>query len=179
MYISKLHLTVLSLPIALLRSTTASILEWYPRIPYRDCNRRWTGTFFYCRDVPTAEDGIGIPVFVNSPPIPRDSWDEKVAVFPDHLRLIQRRTKFLTSAGLASTDIVLCLLTRRIQLLRHCLRLMCETISDADDPLRVSSQLLPKQKLLAHFKGLLREGSVREEEVFPMYTSQNWVTMMS
>ena len=70
--------------------------EWYPRIPYLDCNRRWTSTFFYCRDVPAAEDGIDILVFVNSPPTPRDSWDEKAAMLPDCLRLIQRRIEFLT-----------------------------------------------------------------------------------
>ena len=99
---------VLWLPVVLLRSITASILESGTRgFLILTAVGRWTGTFFYCRVVPAVEDGIGIPVLVNSPPTPRDSWDEKSAVLRDRLHLIQRRIEFLTSAGLAGADILL------------------------------------------------------------------------
>ena len=130
--------------------------EWYPKIPYLYSNREWTGTFFYCRDVAAAENGIDIPVFVNSPPAPKDSWEEKVVfVLSPNLRLIQRRIEFLTMVGLDGTDTVVCWLAQRIQPLRHCLRLMCEYTGNIDDLLCVSFRALTKAKMQVRLRGLI------------------------
>ena len=48
--------------------------DWYPKIPYNDSVKYWTSTFFYCKDIPDPGKAVGIPAFLNSPPIYQPFW---------------------------------------------------------------------------------------------------------
>ena len=70
--------------------------QWYPKIPYLESVKGWTSTFFYCQDMAAPGRQVGIPAFVNAPPMPRPCWDEAVPKLTEELRLFQRRIEFLT-----------------------------------------------------------------------------------
>ena len=127
--------------------------SWYPQVPCPDSIRGWTSTFFYCKDVLAPGKTVGIPPFVNAPPMPRLSWrEEAVGKLTDDLRLVFRRIEFLTSAvpRLDGVDIVLCWLTRQIRPLRYCSRRMCEYTSDVMDPLRVCKNDISDEDVQMH-----------------------------
>ena len=66
--------------------------DWCPKIPYNDSVKYWASTFFYCKDIPAPGKAVGIPAFVNSPPVYQPFWTEKPATNPSmELRTAFRR----------------------------------------------------------------------------------------
>ena len=105
--------------------------DWYPKIPYNDSIKYWTSTFFYCKDIPAPGKAIGIPAFVNSPPVYQPFWTEKPVANPSvELKTAFRRIEFLTKTMepplLDGVDTVLCWLSRKIMPLRDRPHKMCE-----------------------------------------------------
>ena len=61
----------------------------YPKVPKIDSVKDWTGTYFYCKDVPIPGKPSGIPPFRNVAGEEKSSWDEKPAdPLPGDLQLI-------------------------------------------------------------------------------------------
>ena len=92
--------------------------DWYPKVPKIDSVKDWTGSFFYCKDVPLPNQLYRIPPFRNVAGEEKASWDEKpVSPVPMDLQLLRRRIEALTcrEPELTGTDTVLCWLKRRIQ----------------------------------------------------------------
>ena len=65
--------------------------EWFPKIRTSDSVKHWTGSFFYCADVPFPGKYLGIPPFHNSAAAPKDSWaQDAVRELPADLLKIKR-----------------------------------------------------------------------------------------
>ena len=65
---------------------------WYTKVPNIDSVKEWTGTFFYCKDVPLPNQATDIPPFQNIAGVEMPSWDER----PDNptlggFQFLQRR----------------------------------------------------------------------------------------
>jgi len=149
--------------------------DWFPKVPKSDSVKGWTGTFFYCKDVPFPGESTGIPAFVNAAAAPLASWKEDaVKTLPADLQLIQRRIEKLTTSDpeLNGIDTVVCWFSRRIQpLTHHPDRLICDYTGKADS-LRCSNQDLSDSDLC---HGINRLIAVRGQysENFPMFTADN------
>ena len=152
--------------------------DWYPKVPKIDSVKDWTGTFFYCRDVPLPNRSFGIPPFQNIAGEERASWDEKPASpVPGELLLLQRRIEALTcrEPELTGTDTVICWLKRRIQPCAfHGSRRLCE-YTDAKDALRFTEADLPDKEYRWRVNQLITERTNYSESC-PIRTAGNPVT---
>ena len=144
-------------------------------MPKVDSVKEWTGSFFYCKDVPLPNQATGIPPFHNIAGTELPSWDERPAnPTPGGFRLLQRRIEALTcrEPELTGTDTVICWLKRRIQPCAfHGSRLLNE-YTDEKDPLRFTEADLTDREYRWRVNQLVADRSQYSESC-PMYTSAN------
>jgi hypothetical protein len=76
----------------------------------------WTGSYFYCKDVPKKDHDVGWPAFIDGAATPVPSWS---APAPHPLSAtslcLKRLIEKLIELGLKGLDLMLCWLSRRIQ----------------------------------------------------------------
>jgi hypothetical protein len=79
----------------------------------------WTGSYFYCKDIPKKDHDFGWLTFVDGAASPSPGW---TALVPHPLsplsRRLARRIEKLMERGLKGLDLVYCWITMRIQPLR-------------------------------------------------------------
>ena len=144
-------------------------------MPKVDSVKEWTGSFFYCKDVPLPNQAEGISPFHNIAGTELPSWDERPAnLTPRGFRLLQRRIEALTcrEPELTGTDTVICWLKRRIQPCAfHGPRLLNE-YTDEKDPLRFTKADLTDREYRWRVNQLVADRTQYSESC-PMYTSTN------
>ena len=155
--------------------------DWYPKVPKIDSVKDWTGSFFYCKDVPLPNQDSGIPPFRNVAGEEKASWDEKpVSPVPMDLQLLRRRIEALTcrEPELTGTDTVLCWLKRRIQPCAFRGVRILSHYTDANDALRVTKSDFSDRDFRWRVNQLITE-RVRYIKSCPMFTSANPATRVS
>ncbi|KAK1631693.1 hypothetical protein QYE76_006008 [Lolium multiflorum] len=99
-------------------------------------NPRWSGGFFYLKDVSDPASERVLPPFKNSPASENPAWTQcpHLSESPQLTRAVRRICK-LTEEGLTGKDLTMSWFTRRIQPLQHRDRLMFQ-YTGRDDPMR-------------------------------------------
>jgi hypothetical protein len=117
----------------------------------------WTGSYFYCKDMPKAGRAVGWPTFVDGATELHPSWSEAAPhpVTPELRRLIRRIEKLILD-GLTGLDLVMCWFVRRIQPLQDHAHLLHEYTEDMADDLRVSKYDLPVSVIDSRLKKLTK-----------------------
>ena len=144
-------------------------------MPKIDSVKDWTGSFFYCKDVPLPNHLHGIPPFRNVAGEEKASWDEKpVNPVPMDLQLLRRRIEALTcrEPELTGTDTVLCWLKRRIQPCAFRGVRILSHYTDANDALRFTKSELLDRDFRWRVNQLITERT-RYTESCPVFTSAN------
>ena len=147
--------------------------DWYPKVPKIDSVKDWTGTFFYCKDVPLPNQSSGIPPFQNIAGEEKPSWDEKPAKpVPGGIRLLQRRIEALTcrEPELTGTDTVICWLKRRIQPCSFRGTRLLSEYTNEKDALRFTEADLSDREYRWRVNQVITE-RVNYSESRPMYTA--------
>ena len=135
----------------------------------------WTGSFFYCKDVPLPNQLSGIPPFRNVAGEEKARWDKKpVSPVPMDLLLIRRSIEAPTcrEPELTGTDTVLCWLKRRIQPCAFRVVRLLSHYTDENDALRVSKSDFSDRDFRWRVNQLITE-CVLYTESCPMYPSAN------
>lgn len=145
----------------------------YPRIGASELVKHWTGSYFYCKDVPAE----GLPPFKDGPATAVASWDEEVETsLSGELLLMKRRIEKLMKQGLKGSDLDHCWLSSRIQPLQDRARLLCEVTGDKMDKMRTTPHVYPPKVYISRLKALVKE---RDDQRMPpvvsmhMYIAQN------
>ena len=152
--------------------------DWYPKVPKVDSVKDWTGTFFYCKDVPLPNRPSGIPPFQNIAGEEKPSWDEKpVTPVPGGLRLIQRRIEALTcrEPELTGTDTIICWLKRRIQPCSFRGTRLLSEYTNEKDALRFTEADLSDKEYRWRVNQVITERTLYSES-HPMHTAATPVT---
>jgi hypothetical protein len=88
----------------------------YPEVAGHESVKNWTGSYFYCKDIPKAGKEVSWPAFVNGPAEPVASWSEPAPhPLTSELCHLIRQIKKLMANQLTGLDLVMSWFTSRIQ----------------------------------------------------------------
>jgi hypothetical protein len=129
----------------------------FPNIAGHESVKGWTGSYFYCKDIPKADHDVGWPAFVDGAATPVPNWNAPPShpLSPTTLRL-KRRIEKLIEKGLKGLDLLMCWLSRRIQPLQDRNHLLHEYTELTDENMWVYKVDLPFQLLEAYLKAMMK-----------------------
>ena len=149
--------------------------EWFPKIHTSDSVKFWTGSYFYCKDIPYPGEDSGIPPFDNCAATPQDNWAlDAIAELPaDLLRIKRRISKMVASTPpLTGMDTVLCWHGRRIQPLSHRSGHLLCTYTGPDDSMRGTKSGMTEKLFKKRINHLVKTRT-QYKESFEMFTTEN------